>query len=73
MNVYPILKRLAIIEEKVEKNIPDRWLTTKEVCQYTSLSPRTVFRAIANGHLKVSKATGKNLFRRFWVDNWIEG
>jgi excisionase family DNA binding protein len=49
------------------------WLTLKEVCQYTKLSPSTIFRATQKGVLKVSKKTGKNLYKRSWVDQFLGG
>jgi excisionase family DNA binding protein len=48
------------------------WLTVKDVCRYTKLSPSTIFRATQRGVLKVSKKTGKNLFRREWIDNFLD-
>jgi len=47
------------------------WLTVNDVCQYTSLSPSTIHRATQKGLLKVSKTTGKNLFKKAWVDNFL--
>ena len=53
-------------------NTCENWLTLKEITLYTSLSESTIRRAIQKGELKVSKATGKLLFRRSWVDNFLE-
>ena len=72
-DLLAIKEQLDRIDEKIDKKIPDRWLTTREVCKYTGLSNQTVFRAIQKGSLKVSQGTGKNLFRRSWVDRWVEG
>jgi len=47
------------------------WLTVKDVCRYTKLSPSTIFRATQKGVLKVSKKTGKNLYRKEWVDRFL--
>lgn len=49
----------------------DRWLNIKEICKYSGLSESTIHRAIHKGELKVSKKTGKNLFRISWVDRWL--
>ena len=57
----------------MKANIQDQWLTQKDVCDYTGLSPSTIYRATLRGELKVSKRTGKNLFRRSWVDNFLNG
>jgi len=50
------------------------WLTVKEVCRYTKLSPSTIFRLTQKGVLKVSKKTGINLYRKEWVDRffWVQ-
>jgi len=48
------------------------WLTLKDVCEYTKLSSSTIYRSIRRGELKVSKKTGKNLFRKEWVDQFLE-
>ena len=47
------------------------WLTLKDVCAHTGLSPSTIHRATQKGELKVSKATGKLLFKIDWVDRWL--
>jgi excisionase family DNA binding protein len=43
----------------------------KEACKYASVSDSTLRRAVAKGELKVSKATGKLLFKIDWVDRWL--
>jgi len=55
----------------MKQNINDPWLALKDVCEYTGLSPSTIHRATQKGELKVSKKTGKNLFRREWVDRFL--
>ena len=57
----------------MKSNIKDQWLTLKDVCDYTGLSPSTIYRATHRGELKVSKRTGKNLFRRSWIDRFLKG
>ena len=52
----------------METNIFDKWLTIKDVSEYTKLSASTLHRAIQKGELKVSKKTGKNLFKKEWVE-----
>ena len=54
-------------------NIFDKWLALKDVCEYTGLSASTLHRAIIKGELKVSKKTGKNLFKKEWIDNFLNG
>ena len=56
----------------MKQNIQDQWLTLKEVCAYTGLSPSTIHRSTQSGALKVSKKTGKNLFRREWIDRFLD-
>ena len=51
--------------------ISNKWLTIKDVCEYTSLSKTTIHRSITTGALKVSKKTGKNLFKKEWVDGFL--
>ena len=55
----------------MKTNIFDKWLSLKDVCEYTGLSSSTIHRAIQKGELKVSKKTGKNLFKKEWVDNFL--
>jgi len=57
----------------MKENIQNPWFTLKDVCQYTSLSPSTIHRATQKGTLKVSKTTGKNLFKKAWVDSFLGG
>ena len=68
---YNVYEQLNEIKSKLE-NI-DRWMTQKEVCEYTCLSESTIRRLIIRGELKVSKKTGKNLFRKSWVDSFLGG
>ncbi len=55
----------------MKNNIFDKWLDLKDVCEYTKLSSSTIHRLIQKGKLKVSKKTGKNLFKKEWVDNFL--
>ena len=55
----------------MKENIKDTWLALKDVCDYTGLSPSTIHRATQRGELKVSKKTGKNLFRKEWIDRFL--
>ena len=55
----------------MKQNINDQWMSVKDVCQYSKLSPSTIHRATQKGTLKVSKATGKNLFKKAWVDSFL--
>ena len=71
--LYNIKEQLDRIEQKLDGNIKKDWLTTVNVVSETGLSLSTVNRAIKSGQLKVSRNTGKNMFRRVWVDKWLNG
>ena len=65
------LDELIILDEirRLEKS----WMVIKKVARYTSLSISRINRAVANGRLKTSKVTGKLLFKKEWVDGWLNG
>jgi len=58
-----ILKHIA--------NTADDWMTLKEVCAYCKLSPSTLRRNIISNRIKSSKTTGKYLFRRSWINEFL--
>ena len=66
-----IINQLRNIQQSLNPKTEDDWLTVKDVCRYTKLSPSTIFRATQKGVLKVSKKTGKNLYRKEWVDRFL--
>ena len=72
-NNLAIMERFDTLEDKIDDKLGDRWLSTNEASQYSGLSYKTIHRAIRSGSLKVSQTTGKNLFRKSWLDRWIEG
>ena len=49
----------------------DNWLDLKATCKYCSLSASTLRRVIYKGEIKVSKVTGKLLFKRSWIDDYL--
>ncbi len=51
--------------------VNERWLTLKEVAEYTSVSESTIRRAIKKGVLKASDKTGRLLFKVSDVDRWL--
>ena len=71
-SLLPIIERLDRIEKKIDEKLSDKWMNTKEVAIYTTLSIQTIHRGIRKGKLKVAKGTGKNLFKRSWVDRWVQ-
>ena len=66
-----ILKKINKIQDQLSTNNQDDWMCMKEVIKYAKISDSTIRRAITNRNLKVSKKTGKNLFRKEWVDNFL--
>ena len=68
---YEIIAMLEKLNDSIKNTISDRWLNIEDVCKYTQLSKSTINRAIIRGELKVSKKTGKNLFKKEWVDNFL--
>lgn len=49
------------------------WLTLKEAAVYTRLSASTLRRKIDSGELRCSRAAGKLLMKKSWLDAWLEG
>ena len=49
----------------------ERWLTIREVAEYTSVSESTIRRTIMKGVLNASDKTGKLLFKVSDVDRWL--
>ena len=66
-----ILKKINKIQDHLLQNNQDTWMSIKDAVQYTKLSDSTIRRAIKKGCLKVSKKTGKNLFKQSWIDKWL--
>lgn len=73
MENIQILSKLNAIEDKLNNKNNDRYMGMKEICTYTSLSPSTIYRAVAKGSLKVSKSTGRLLFHIENVKSWLNG
>ncbi len=67
------IELLNEIKSLILGKVNERWLTIKEVCQYSSVSESTVRRAIRKGVLKASNSTGKLLFKVSSVDRWLNG
>lgn len=74
MSMISIIEKLNIIEQYIKNGThSDRWLSLKEVSEFISISPSTIYRAVSSGKLKCSKVTGKLLFKTSWINEWIEG
>tara|TARA_R100001530_G_scaffold2634_2_gene4251 strand:+ start:639 stop:857 length:219 start_codon:yes stop_codon:yes gene_type:complete len=69
MTFFAIMEKLDQIEEKIDG--VDRWLVTSDACKYCGLSPKSLKRAVMKGALKCSTATGKNLYLKSNLDNWL--
>tara|TARA_Y100001958_G_scaffold156515_1_gene149373 strand:+ start:957 stop:1175 length:219 start_codon:yes stop_codon:yes gene_type:complete len=67
------IELLNEIKSLILGKVNERWLTIKEVCQYSSVSESTVRRAIRKGTLKASNSTGKLLFKVSSVERWLNG
>ena len=68
-----IVEMLNEIKTLILGKVNERWLTLKEVAEYTSVSESTIRRAIKKGVLKASHSTGKLLFKVSSVDRWLSG
>ena len=66
-----ILAMLEEITALLKDNNVDKWMDMTSVQKYTGLSKSTIHRAVQRGQLKVSQATGKNLFHISWVDKFL--
>ena len=72
-DLIPIIEQLDRIEEKLDGNFKDKFLSINQVSKLTSLSSSTIRRAIARGQLKCSKRLGKLLFLESDVRKWLYG
>ena len=66
-----IVEMLNEIKTLILGKVNERWLTLKEVAEYTSVSESTIRRAIKKGVLKASDKTGRLLFKVSDVDSWL--
>ena len=72
-STYRINEILDEILDTIKKDKPDEWLTIRQVVNYTKLSEPTIRRYIRSGSIKVSKETGRLLFKKSYVDKWLNG
>ena len=68
-----ILEILNEIKSLIKTGGTTKWLSLSEVCHQTSLSKSSIRRAISTGQLKVSRKTGKLLFKVEDVERWLNG
>ena len=72
-STYRMNEILDEILDTIKKDKPDEWLTIRQVVNYTKLSAQTIRRYIRAGRIKVSKETGRLLFKKSYVDKWLNG
>jgi len=68
-----IIDKLNHIESILSNQKADRWLNIHEASDHVGLSSSTIRRNAMSGRLKVTKKTGKLLFKRSWLDSFLEG
>ena len=66
-----VIELLNEIKTLILGKVNERWLTIREVAEYTSVSESTIRRAIKKGVLKASDKTGRLLFKVSDVDRWL--
>lgn len=73
MKNHTVFEELTDIKRIIEGKTGNQWLNIDEACNYTSLSQSTIRRAIKRGELKVSRRTGRLLFKLNDIDRWLNG
>ena len=48
-DLLPVLERLDKIEKKIDEKLSDKWMNTKDVAIYTTLSIQTIHRGHPKG------------------------
>ncbi len=66
---HKIIETLERIESKVDGK--DKWLGTKQACDYCNLSEKTLRRSVLAGTLKCSNRVGRNLYLKSDLDKWL--
>ena len=51
----------------------NKYLTKKEIKEYTTLSYKIINRGIRSGSLKSVFKGNRHLFKQEWVDEWLGG
>jgi excisionase family DNA binding protein len=73
IQLYTITEKLERIEQKIDNRLLKNWFSISDVITTTGLSRSTINRAIAVGSLKSVKNGGKRMFKRDWIERWIQG
>ena len=70
---YALEEKLSRLEEKLDDKVGGGWMSTADAVKYVGVHRKTIHRAIRRGDLQVSQKLGKNLFKREWLDRWLNG
>ena len=70
---YALEEKLSRLEEKLDDKVGGGWMSTADAVKYVGVHRKTLHRAIRRGDLRVSQKLGKNLFKREWLDRWLNG
>ena len=74
MDSYRLIELLQEIKSLItNKPKPDKWLDIAAASDYCSVSRSTLRRHILSGSLSASKQTGKTLFKRSFLEDWLNG
>jgi|TARA_Y100000310_G_C20148177_1_gene563437 excisionase family DNA binding protein len=66
-----VLKKLDEMERLLSEKSYRKWLTLKQVCDYTGLSESTIRRMARDGRLIPNRKTGRLLFKIQDVENFF--
>ena len=70
---YALEEKLDAIQSKLDDKVGGGWMSTADAVKYVGVHRKTLHRAIRRGDLRVSQKLGKNLFKREWLDRWLNG
>ena len=73
MNKIIIQEMFREIRKNIKKDRQDEWFNISQAEQYAKLSEQTIRRYVKLGALKVSKKTGRLLFKKSNLDRWLNG
>ena len=72
-----IVKKLEIIDKKLDLSVEKRWLNTRELADYTGYKFETIKSKIKNHEFVIGvhyfKRDAKLLFDKFEIDKWVMG
>jgi len=68
-----LIEKLDRLENKLSKRILKEWLNLSDLIEMTGYSKATIHRAIKCGELKSVKNRHKRMFRKEWIEQWLNG